>query len=172
MIIKGEKMSIFKLKELQEMQDKLDERIFKKHATSREATFEARVLALHVEVSELANEKQSFKYWKQNRKIDEQRIKDELADVLHFTISLGIDIDFDEVIDLKQLNLGIPLTQRFIFLHDSLGEFYNRRTSSDYKQLLEAVLGLTYDLGYEVQDLYDAYVLKYKENHQRQDDNY
>ncbi len=172
MIIKGEKMNEFKLKDLQAMQDQLDERIFSKHDRSRKDTFEDRVLALHVEIAELANEKQSFKYWKQSQNIDEQRIKDELADVLHFTISLGIDIEFNESIDLDQVDKEIPLTQRFISMHDSLGEFYNRRDHQDYRQLLESVLGLTYDLGYDVQDLYDAYMLKYKENHQRQDDNY
>lgn len=165
-------MNEFKLEKLQNMQDQLDERIFKKHGRSRKDTFEARVLALHVEISELANEKQSFKYWKQSKQVDEERIKDELADVLHFTISLGIDIEFNESIDIDRLDRKIPLTQRFIALHESLGSFYNRRDSEDYRQLLESVLGLTYDLGYTVEDLYAAYVLKYEENHQRQDENY
>ena len=45
-------------------------------------------LALLVELAELANEVQSFKYWKLNKKVDESKMKEEWADCLHFALMI------------------------------------------------------------------------------------
>ena len=44
-------------------QAELDERIMDMHHQTRESTQRKRVLALLVEIAELANETRSFKYW-------------------------------------------------------------------------------------------------------------
>lgn len=45
-------------------------------------------LALLVELGELANEVQSFKYWKLNKNQDYSKIKEEWADCLHFALMI------------------------------------------------------------------------------------
>jgi len=72
---------------LLEKQEKLDTEILK-NAGIKEYPFQNIQLALLVELGELANEWQGFKYWKQNKNIDRERLLDEFADCMHFALSI------------------------------------------------------------------------------------
>ena len=51
-------------------------------------------VALLVELAELANEAQFFKFWKQNKHIDKKKILEEYADCLHFALSLAYHCEY------------------------------------------------------------------------------
>lgn len=101
------------LKELFQMQEKLDNEILDKvnegvvhtNFTSYRFTPEDfivdRLLALQVEVSELANATRSFKYWSEKESEPKETILDEYVDVLHFWLSVGLALNFtpDDVIE-------------------------------------------------------------------------
>lgn len=53
-----------------------------------------KVLALFVEVGEFANEIKSFKYWKQNKQVDDSKVLEELADIYFFLFSTTNQLDF------------------------------------------------------------------------------
>ena len=53
-----------------------------------------RIMALSVEVSELANATRSFKYWSVKSPESKERQLDEYADVLHFFLSVGNTLGF------------------------------------------------------------------------------
>ncbi|NEZ80370.1 hypothetical protein EXM60_14580 [Clostridium botulinum] len=84
------------LKELLEKQKKLDKFITKRYDPSMQQKdfLVYRLLALHVEVSELANATRSFKYWSEKEPEAKKRILSEYADVLHFFLSVGHALNF------------------------------------------------------------------------------
>lgn len=87
-----------KLEELFKMQEKLDNKIMDNHFLTEikpRDLLSERLLALHTEVSELANATRSFKYW--STKGPEQRdiLLDEYVDVLHFWLSVGLSLELD-----------------------------------------------------------------------------
>ncbi|RUT53369.1 dUTPase family protein [Clostridium botulinum] len=83
-------------KDLLEKQRRLDEFITKKYdpLMKQKDFLVYRLLALQVEVSELANSTRSFKYWSDKGSEPKERVLDEYADVLHFLLSVGHTLDF------------------------------------------------------------------------------
>ncbi|MCF0161424.1 MAG: dUTP diphosphatase [Fusobacterium necrophorum] len=94
-IIKDE--SEDRLKEIWERQKKFDDIVFKNAKVTREGTTLHRKIALVAEVGEMFNENPDFKCWKKHKNTEvTDALKEEFVDVLHFLISLGIDIFKDE----------------------------------------------------------------------------
>ncbi|EHO21622.1 hypothetical protein HMPREF9466_00479 [Fusobacterium necrophorum subsp. funduliforme 1_1_36S] len=86
-----------RLKEIWDRQKKFDDIVFKNAGVTREGTTLHRKIALVAEIGELFNEIPDFKYWKKNKNTEiTDKAKEEFADVLHFVVSLGIDIFRDE----------------------------------------------------------------------------
>jgi len=50
-----------------------------------------KAIALNVEMSEVMNEV-NYKWWKNNKEIDCQKVKEELVDVFHFFVSMCLDV--------------------------------------------------------------------------------
>src|SRR5690625_3309515 len=72
------------------MQKKLDDYIAKSHSLVDEDLFDQKVLALIVELSELANETRSFKFWSMNQSGDREQIVEEFVDGIHFMLSVRL----------------------------------------------------------------------------------
>ena len=53
-----------------------------------------RIMALQVEVSELANATRCFKYWSRKPPENKERILSEYADIFHFLLSVGNTLEF------------------------------------------------------------------------------
>lgn len=85
-------------------QDQLDEIVFDNANIDRESTKTQRTVALVGEIVEVADELPKWwKYWKQNTPpLNWGNVVEELADVLHFILSKGIDVgakyEHDEII--------------------------------------------------------------------------
>lgn len=100
----GEETKDMQLAELFKLQEKLDNEIMNNHFITEikpEDLLNERLLALHTEVSELANAARSFKYWSTKGPEPKGRLLDEYADILHFWLSVGLSLGFSpkEVID-------------------------------------------------------------------------
>lgn len=107
------------LEELLKMQYELDTEIVKNYNTRSGNRFDKeqsdflteRLLAMVVEIGELANATKCFKYWSQKPPESRERLLDEYADCLHFQLSLGNTLDFtaQEIQDayLKKYNENI-----------------------------------------------------------------
>lgn len=91
---KTEKESLIDLTEIFNAQSKLDDMAFKNANVIRERTETQRNIALVAEIIEVADELPVWwKYWKKGIKpINDANLLEELADVLHFIVSIGIDI--------------------------------------------------------------------------------
>lgn len=160
-----------RIDDLSKIQDALDSRIFELHNTSRKATRDDRVLALLVEAGELANETRCFKYWSLQKPSEDAVIFEEFSDIVHFSLSLGIDIGFDERI-IEYEASSLTLNEQFHSLYKSINDFSLRNSIEDYKHLLQVIFSLSYSLGMKSEDIREMYLYKNQKNHQRQDNNY
>ena len=158
------------LNSLFEKQKELDEYIYEKNNVIAKEVFERKIVALLVELGELANELQFFKYWKENINIDGQRAIEEYIDVIHFAIGLAVDLGIDEhkytetkPRDLNKLFIGI--TNLATVLSTS-------KEKEHAKTLLNNIIALGYQLGLDEQTVIGAYNKKNEVNYRRQINGY
>jgi dimeric dUTPase (all-alpha-NTP-PPase superfamily) len=153
------------------MQKELDERIMELHGQSRESTQRKRILALLVEIAELANETRSFKYWSLKKASDHDVLIEEFSDTLHFILSLALDLNFESF----QMELEIESKELSHGFIDWMAAVINWDIHFD-SQHLEAVmkefLSVAIQLGFDDQMIIEAYLKKNKKNHHRQDNAY
>lgn len=162
---------ILKIDDLQEIQEDLDARIFDLHKTSRDETREDRVLALLVELGELANETRSFKYWSLNKEINEEEMFEEFSDVLHFALSLGIDIRFNKT-TIKYHASHYKVADLFRYMYQDIISFQTDATLAKYEKMMITMCQLADSIGLSCEKMREMYFFKNKINHSRQDNNY
>lgn len=166
------------LKHLFELQAKLDERIYKEHPVQEgEDRLAKKILALKVELGELANElPEVFKFWS-NKKNNYKKALEELVDCLHFFLSIGNDLWISQDTDFNKSNPRDVMTlfaliNRYVAelwweVHDNtdgvLAKYY---FGFQHYLRLGEMLGFTWD------QVEQAYLAKNKINHQRQESGY
>ena len=82
------------IEKLMTMQAGLDQHIELKHGLQSENLVERKILALLVELGELANETRCFKFWSLKGPADQETILMEYVDGIHFILSLANDHGF------------------------------------------------------------------------------
>lgn len=164
-------MAKIDLKELYVAQAKLDKFIQDSHHVSYEETSDKRLLALLVELGELANETRTFKFWSLKGPSEKSVILDEYADALHFYLSLGIIYGSEK--RLYTINKKPDtLTEYFIKIYASVTRFQKSRKTIHFEKSLQLFLNLLSALGYKSQDLKEAYFQKLAINYARQQNHY
>jgi dimeric dUTPase (all-alpha-NTP-PPase superfamily) len=162
-----------KLEKLFQMQKALDAHIETKHRLQDEDLFDRKVLALLVELGELANETRSFKFWSVKPSSAKEIILEEFVDGVHFILSLGIECGFDT--DQMDLNVGEAtgnVTEQFLVVYDRISNFQKSKDFHDYIKLFESYLQLASLLGFNYVEMERAYFQKNEVNYQRQQNNY
>lgn len=176
------------LKELFDMQKKLDEHIIKEKGLEGQDLLPKKILALQVELGELANEWRGFKFWSNNQ---EPRTKvpltawgepyrnpllEEYVDCLHFFLSIGNDLDSTERFDAIARNAGNDITSIILatFHHVGKTKFSISLASKQdhYMYALEGFMHLGKKLGFTWEQIVQAYKDKNEVNHQRQENGY
>lgn len=160
-----------RIDDLREIQEELDARIFTLHETTREATFADRILALLVETGELANETRCFKYWSLKPPASNDLIFEEFSDIVHFVLSLGIDIGFEET-DIDFEPSGVLINDQFHAMYRAVLTFSEDKNRSAYTHLLKTMCDLSHALGMDQATIRRMYLYKNEKNHQRQDEKY
>lgn len=165
------------LEKMYKMQSELDKYIIKnrKIVMSEEELLEKTILALLVEVGELANTTRCFKHWSTKGMMEKEIILDELADVWHFYLSLGnqMIIKTDKPLALT----GYTLTQLFIKTYEKASRLTEIESSSlfirnTYKSLGVLIHSLGKELGFTDAEVEQAYLKKHEENYRRQREGY
>ena len=106
-------VEMIKFSELYELQDELDKFIIenKNLNMSKKELLTDSVLALQVEVSELANSTRCFKHWSNKGAEPKEVVLEEYVDVLHFFLSVGNQLGFrskeveDAFFKKRQINI-------------------------------------------------------------------
>ena len=158
------------LNPLFQKQAELDKYIYSQNNVTAKEVFEKKIVALLVELGELANELQFFKYWKENINIDRQRAIEEYIDVIHFTIGLAVDLGIDEYKyietqpkDLSKLFIGITNLATVISIS---------KDKEQVKSLINNVIALGYQLGLTEEIVLSEYDKKNEINYARQEHGY
>lgn len=151
-------------------QKALDERIFAAHNTTREATRQARILALIVECAEFANEMRSFKYWSRKAASPSAILLEEFADGLHFLVSLCIDLAITPSIAMIPSQLSdIDLTLEVL---SSCVKCAQGCDETHLVAAFHAYASLAHRCNFTPTQLFQAYQQKHHKNHVRQDEHY
>lgn len=189
------------LVKLFDMQRQLDAHIEKEHPRQEgEDRLAKKILALQVELGELANENRCFKYWSNDQKprtnhrfshMDTGRHEhgswsvpvykdgqlEEYVDCLHFILSIGLELG------IKNIPVGnVPryqtLTEGFLDLFKQVSVLATipkedvKVQRVHYSILLDMFVDLGEMLGYTWEQIEEAYMQKNAENHARQERGY
>lgn len=163
------------LQQLFKMQSGLDSHIEQNHDLENRSLFNEKIVALLVELGELANETRCFKFWSLKGASKEEIILEEFVDGIHFILSLGLELNFDEqltVIKPENNNNHHNLTDQFLKIYQLVNQFNQEKTFSKYEQLFGEFLKLGEMLDFSSKQIYDAYIEKNEINFARQDQGY
>lgn len=152
-------------------QAELDERIMMMHHQSRESTQRKRVLALLVEIAELANETRSFKYWSLKGASEKDVLIEEYVDSLHFLLSLSLDLGYNEL-SLSVTKSSLSLSELFIAFYKAVIELSEMFNEYNLQRAFERFGQVGIALGFNSREIVDAYFFKNEKNHKRQDQSY
>jgi dimeric dUTPase (all-alpha-NTP-PPase superfamily) len=161
------------IEKLFEMQSSLDRYIEENHQLQNENLFDRKVLALLVEIGELANETRSFKFWSVKPSSEKKVILEEFVDGVHFILSLGLECDFqnkglkiDKEVSTQDIN------EQFLKIYQAVSIFQKTKSFNDYQHVFENYLQLGTLLGIEYEEMEQAYIEKNEVNYKRQNQNY
>ncbi|MCQ2793052.1 MAG: dUTP diphosphatase [Bacilli bacterium] len=164
-------MEIINLKNLYSLQAGLDKEIADNHNVSYETTKTKRLLALIVEIGELANETRCFKFWSNKGPSAKEIIMDEFADGLHFLLSLGIILGANKF-DYELTKSDEELTEQFLNVYKLALCLKDNFDLSHYEKCFSSYLNLALSIGMNCKDIIDSYNKKLSVNYQRQENNY
>ncbi|WP_064092573.1 dUTP diphosphatase [Rossellomorea aquimaris] len=160
------------LEKLLDMQKKLDQHIESEHGLQEEDLVEKKILALLVEVGELANETRSFKFWSKKPASEKEVVLEEFVDGVHFILSLGIEIGIQQF-DLEETNYSNEdVTKQFLEVFKEANHFMEARSVNHFQQLFRQYFHLGELLGFTHEEVFDAYVKKNEVNYNRQKEGY
>lgn len=157
------------LRRMFEMQAYLDDHIRRVRGLEGENLIPKKVLALQVEIAELAQEiSDCWKYWKTPKARNRSRVLEELVDVLHFILSLGLEIYPDPPVIR-------PRMVRRMDLVDQLNDMIKLAAAEHHAEwyfLFGMFLGLCDMLGFTWDEVERAYIAKNEKNMARQAQGY
>jgi dimeric dUTPase (all-alpha-NTP-PPase superfamily) len=154
-----------------ELQKELDCRILNQHDLQQKILLQKKVLALQVELGELANETRCFKYWSKKGPSDSEVILEEYVDCFHFILSIGIEKGYQDIfLDAKYVEHS--LTDQFLNLYIDVNDFVICSSMDQYVTLFEDFLSLGLSLGFSEEQIEEAYLKKNLTNHERQNSGY
>lgn len=157
--------------DLFERQRELDAYILKQQSLEGQDVLEEKILALLVELGELANETRCFKFWSQKAPSDKAVVLEEYVDSIHFLLSIGLEKGYT----FSQITLEpakVSETTAFTQVFSSCTTFYQEQSESNYYHLFKQLLQLANVLGFSEKDIIQAYHEKNEVNYERQESGY
>lgn len=157
-----------------EMQAGLDRHIELEHGLENKDLVERKILALLVELGELANETRCFKFWSVKGPSAEETILEEYVDGIHFILSLGLCGLFQEAVKEWKPNnsRNHDLTAQFLTLYEVITAYRAQQTPEAYRKVFTEYMNLGEMLGFTASMVETAYFEKNKVNYERQQQGY
>ncbi|MBO0959544.1 dUTP diphosphatase [Neobacillus sp. MM2021_6] len=167
------------------LQSELDAHIEESHPRLEgESRHDKKVLALLVELGELANEARFFKFWSKDHRPKTSGYRttlnsfgepynpllEEYVDGIHFLLSIGLENSIEEL-NIKPIKKH-TLTEQFLDLYSVFSLMYVYFTPKCYSEAWSAYVGLAEMLGLSWDEVEAAYITKNEKNHARQEDGY
>lgn len=159
------------LEKLFQMQEELDHRIENQRDLASTSLLKKKVLALQVEIGELANETRCFKFWSSKEPSSKDKILEEYVDCLHFILSIGIEKGY-EVQAISTICSNTEVSDQFLNLYVDINDLIICFSKDHYITLFEDFLTLGDSLGFTEEEIKEAYEQKNSVNHLRQENGY
>ena len=154
------------------MQKELDTKIQTQHNLENEDLIDRKILALLVEIGELANETRCFKFWSLKPPAHADTILEEYVDGIHFILSLGLEMNIDITMNFEDLESSKTVSEQFLIVYEKVSVFKQDASVTNYKTLFEEYLLLGNLLGFTSIQMEKAYISKNEVNHKRQQQGY
>ncbi|MBS4176087.1 dUTP diphosphatase [Lederbergia citrea] len=155
------------------MQQELDQYIEIEHDLQNTDLVERKLLALLVEMGELANETRCFKFWSKKPASDQDIILEEFVDGIHFILSIGLELGFSERdIPIVSSEGNEDVVQGFLKIYNLVDQLRQSRSADTYEELLRQYFILGQSLGFSIDDVQQAYKAKNEVNYKRQQEGY
>lgn len=155
------------------MQKGLDGHIESQHGLEKEDLFDRKILALLVEVGELANETRCFKFWSLKPSSSQEIVLEEFVDGVHFMLSLGLESGFESIEEINSVrDDSMNMSEQFLNVYNSIHTFRTERTLESYLKMFQSYLLLASLLGFRDEDIKKAYISKNEVNYKRQQNGY
>ena len=149
------------IRKMIEDERELDEVLFKKGGIKNYPLNEI-ILAYKVEVGEALNEWAGFKFWKTNKRVDRDALLEELADCLHFALSLeGYSSDYSHNYERYEGKKKWKYAEEGHDIEHYAGWCFR---DSEY---LGNTIALALSMGFTREELVDAYYRKRNINFER-----
>jgi dimeric dUTPase (all-alpha-NTP-PPase superfamily) len=156
------------LERLFELQKALDERIVKEHGLQGVDLLPNKMLALKVELGELANEWRGFKHWSYNKKPRHEKMLEEYVDCLHFLLSIGLELDVKTQPGVVMYQKNNVIDQFETIFHMTC----NIKDEWEWGWTFGTFVGLGEMLGFSWDEIEAAYLAKNEVNLARQEMGY
>lgn len=143
------------------------------------------ILALRVELGEMANEQRSWKHWSQDRNPRVDKLLEEYADCLSFTLELALELGIEREAQIEKIlipyrartNITKMFNQVYLSISDlevNITYHYARKNAvlSEYNSLLTNLFILGIILGFDQEQIEQAYFEKNAINLKRQENGY
>lgn len=189
------------LEKLFQMQKALDAKIIKEKGLEGQDLLPNTILALQVELGELANEWRGFKHWSNDREPRTKKLRvkswgtgiggtneseeynpllEEYVDCLHFVLSIGLqkEFDYNNFEYLHELNIDLFHNSQGIIeqFNDVFGAIYEFKEKDEnvelYEDIFLCLIALGEMLGFTWEQVEQAYMDKNAVNHERQANGY
>lgn len=157
-----------RLQALYAKQAELENFIAEKHGLNVQDYLEEQQLSILVELAESANEWQAFKYCKQNKQVNREKLLEETVDVLHLILARGIALDW-YVVTIKAMK-NKSITGQYIALMQTI--VMDEESNASYAVAFNLFAGLVEMLGFTWLEVEAAYAKKHQENIDRQNNDY
>lgn len=157
------------IKEMLQMQAKLDEQIMKEHNLT-EITREQLEMATLDEVGELTHElKGDWCWWKKTQApVDEEKVLGELVDIWHFVLSYTYNYS-----DVRFTHLDWIVGKGInTYKKEGLACLLANIINAQYMDKLFYLIAVSLCLGFTIEDVYKGYCEKNKVNYQRLKEGY
>nr|WP_106780310.1 dUTP diphosphatase [Lysinibacillus timonensis] len=158
------------LKDLFSMQRELDEFIESNREIHKDV-FVEKGLALTIELAELANETRCFKFWSTKGPSEREVILEEFVDSIHFLLSLGNEKGYS-LNEWPKIQLEVDLTVYFLNAQNAILTFIQNPNEDNYIAIWQFYGVIAHNLGFSLEDIISAYILKNEKNYERQRSGY
>ena len=126
------------------------------------------ILALLVEVGELANTTRCFKHWSTKGMMDKEIVLDEFSDCLHFYLSIGNQVGMKwELLDYEIKSSGLIKEFRKLYFWCS-----RKIDCMSYHEIGDKLYAISMELSFTDEEVEQAYLKKHEENYKRQREGY
>lgn len=160
------------IEKLFQIQSELDQKITENHQLHSTDLLPAKIIALQVELAELANETRCFKFWSLKEASPRNVILEEYVDGLHFVLSLGLDMGYKDKVEITIGDVQGTQVQSFGQVFDLISLYAKDRSLTQYQELFQAFITLGMVLGFNWTEIEQAYLEKNQVNHARQEQGY